>query len=83
MGKKDLKKILEEKIYLVERIPIGALVHVKIEDRIDERAIVLDYNYGLLENSWYMVYGIQTDKIFFAYPFEVTLLSKKIGGKKT
>ena len=65
-------------------LPIGALVHAKIDGRVDELATIVDANYGYQEYTWYMVYGFDTNKIYFVYPYEITLISmsgKVKGGK--
>jgi hypothetical protein len=61
-------------VYLKDKIPIGALVHIKILDRIEELAIVVDANYGYVRYSWYYVHGITSGKYYHAYPNEVTWL---------
>lgn len=62
---------------LEERIPVGALVQIKVLDRPEEYGIVLDTNYGFYENSWYLVYGLSSGKSYHAYPNELLWLNKK------
>lgn len=63
--------------YLIEKIPVGALVNIAIRGRIPELGIVIEYNYGLYENSWYIVYGIKSGREYFTYPDELEWL--KVG----
>jgi hypothetical protein len=63
-------------------LPAGALVHAKIKGRTDELGLIVDYNYGLPENTWYMVYGLDSDKVYFVYPHELTLINIRGGGKE-
>ena len=60
--------------YLKERIPIGSLVQVTVLDRISELGIVIDANYGLVRNSWYLVHGLSSGKNYHVYPNEVIWL---------
>jgi hypothetical protein len=60
--------------YLEERIPIGSLVRAVIANRIDELGIIIDANYGLVCNSWYLIHGMNSGKYFYAYPNEVVWL---------
>lgn len=62
------------KRYLKKKIPIGALVSVSVADRIKELGIVVDANYGLVRNSWYLIYGMTTGKFYHVYPNEVVWL---------
>jgi hypothetical protein len=68
--------------YLKKKIPVGALVEVQILSRSPELAVVVECNYGLVENSWYRLYGIKTNKFYIAYPEEIQLLIIEKGDKK-
>ena len=60
--------------YLKLRIPVGALVKVTVLDRISELGIIIDANYGLVRNSWYLVHGLSSGKYYHVYPNEVIWL---------
>lgn len=59
------------------KIPIGALVWVKILDRPEEYGLVLNANYGFYENSWYLIYGLKSGKHYHAYPNEITWIKEE------
>ena len=61
---------------LKKLIPVGTLVKVKILDRIDELGLVIDANYGFVRNSWYLIYGIDSGKQYYAYPNELQTLGE-------
>jgi hypothetical protein len=67
--------------YLIEKIPVGALVKVTVYGRpfIPELGIVIECNYGLYENSWYIVYGIKSGREYFTYPDELEWLKMGVG----
>lgn len=59
------------------KIPVGALVWVKILERTEEYGIVLNTNYGFYENSWYLIYGLKSGKQYHAYPNEIFWIKKE------
>lgn len=59
---------------LKKNIPVGSLVKVNIVDRIQELGIIIDANYGLIRNSWYLIYGLSSGKQYYAYPNEIIWL---------
>lgn len=66
--------------YLKLKIPIGSLVRVNILDRIDELGVVVDANYGLVRNSWYIVHSLSNGKQYTVYPNEIVWLKSERKG---
>lgn len=66
--------------YLKLRIPVGSLVKVNILDRVEELAIVVEANYGLVRNSWYRVHSFTSGKEYTVYPNEIIWLKTEEKG---